>query len=294
MPISPNQFLEIIPRGKNIDHYKKLGYNFEKGESIIITPEELPTGSKVIIDVECDCCGKNRKVENKTYNNSLKKHGGKYYCLDCYNHENDLKEYRQQKIEDGVWKAYGTNNVFQSEDIKVKIKETLLNKYGEDNPLKVDSIKKKVEETNMEKYGAKVALNNQEIHKKAQESLYKHGTQKCSSQQYNLYQLILENIECDECELNKPVSLCFADIHIKFDEILIDIEYDGSYWHQDKQRDRRRDEVFKKYGYKILRIKARREVPSLEQVKEALNVLISTDKIYYELVMSDYIENNKT
>ena len=47
-------------------------------------------------------------------------------------------------------------------------------------------------------------------------------------------------------ELNYVLSSLFLDIIlIVNDEIKIDIEYDGNYWHKDSQKDRRRDEYVK-------------------------------------------------
>ena len=41
------------------------------------------------------------------------------------------------------------------------------------------------------------------------------------------------------------------DIALFINQNKIDIEYDGWYWHQDKQKDIVRDNLIKRQGYKI-------------------------------------------
>ena len=50
-------------------------------------------------------------------------------------------------------KKYGVDNVFESEEIKDRIKKTIIEKYGVDNPLKSEEIKEKIKRTLLEKYG---------------------------------------------------------------------------------------------------------------------------------------------
>ena len=146
-----------------------------------------------------------------------------------------------------------------------------------------------MEETNLRKYGYKVALNNPDVYAKAQETLLLHGTQKCSSQQFSIYKMIKEYYEdAEECILNKPISRCSADISLRLKGILIDIEYDCDYWHKDTQADRRRDEFFKKQGYKILRIKSRRSIPTIEEIDEVIQILLNSTFKYKEIIMPDY------
>ena len=289
MSLVPNQIIKIIPRNSNIKYYKELGYTFEKGEEIQISPEELPKGSKVKIDVICDCCGKIYTIENKSYIKHIKTHNGHNYCKDCYDKSSELKEYRQSLIEQGVKGKYGVDNIFQAKETKDKIKETLLEKYGVDNPLKCPEIKGKVEQTNLKKYGYKVALNNPEIYAKGQQTMLLHGTQKCSSQQFEIYNMIKDYyLEAEECILNKPVSKCSADISLKINDISIDIEYDCSYWHTDTKADRRRDEFFKTQGYKILRIKSKKLIPTIEEIDKCIKILLNTNYLYKEIIMPDY------
>jgi len=52
-----------------------------------------------------------------------------------------------------VQEKYGTNNVFQNEDIKQKIKQTTINKYGVENVMQLDEIKQKLFDNTVAKHG---------------------------------------------------------------------------------------------------------------------------------------------
>jgi very-short-patch-repair endonuclease len=92
----------------------------------------------------------------------------------------------------------------------------------------------------------------------------------------------------DQCYLNYQLSDLSLDCVVNINDCKIDIEYDGIYWHQDYQKDRRRDEFVKSCGYKILRIKSDRHIPALEEIKEKINVLVNTDKQYQEILVQKY------
>ena len=66
----------------------------------------------------------------------------------------------------------------------------------------------------------------------------------------------------------------------------IDVEYDGWYWHKDNQeRDKRRNYKLLSLGYKILRIKAKREMPTKDDIKNAVNELLNNNKHYIEIIL---------
>ena len=96
---------------------------------------------------------------------------------------------------------------------------------------------------------------------------------------------MLKDIYVD-CELNYLVSNCFLDCLVVVNDIRIDVEYDGEFWHQDKQKDRKRDEFLKSLGYKILRIKSAHNIPSIEELKNAIDILVTTNKKYTEIQLS--------
>ena len=73
---------------------------------------------------------------------------------------------------------------------------------------------------------------------------------------------------------------------INIDNIKIDIEYDGLYWHSDKQKDRRRDNFVKSKGYKILRVLGNKkdEMPTEKCLLESVEALLN-GRNYIEIVM---------
>lgn len=292
MSLKPNQIIDIKPYGSNIKYYKSLGYKFSQGDTIQVPAELLPK-CKIKVKIICDVCGCEYEMEYKAYLNGLKSHNGKNYCINCFNNNPEVLKEREEKKMAGVQRIYGVNNVFQASEIKEKIQATRLNIYGVKNPMQNYEVQEKMAQTNLKKYGYRVALNNADIYAKAQESLYLHGTQKCSQQQYAIFELLKEyyDSEMTECVLNKPVSSCSADISLCFTDCNIDIEYDGSYWHQDKQKDRRRDEVFKSFGYKVLRIKGSKTIPTLYELTTAIENIRKGTHSYAEIILKDYNNN---
>jgi rubrerythrin len=69
-----------------------------------------------------------------------------------------------------VKEKYGTDNAFQSEIIKQKIKETNLKKYGCENPAQNEEVKKKYMNTQKERYGG-TGLAGKETKQKAKDTI---------------------------------------------------------------------------------------------------------------------------
>ena len=82
--------------------------------------------------------------------------------------------------------------------------------------------------------------------------------------------------EYEDCEINYPVSWFNLDCYVKINDVNIDVEYDGWYYHQDKMRDIRRDNFVRKQGYKILRVKSNNDdtLPSREQIDAKIQMLL--------------------
>ena len=91
-----------------------------------------------------------------------------------------------------------------------------------------------------------------------------------------------------QVEKNAHFSSLFLDCLIEINGIKIDIEYDGQYWHQDTQKDIRRDKFIQSNGYKVIRIKSNHKVPTIEELYEKINLLINSDRYYEEIILDDY------
>lgn len=303
----PNQQIEIRWSTTNVEHYKSKGYNYTKfGDSFLVRAEDLMSGCKTKIKVECDCCHKICETDNRNYLISMKLHNGHYYCRSCCQKSKETL----QKTKETLIERYGVDTLFKSEDIQQKIKDTNLHRYGVDNPFKSEEVRNKIKESFIARYGvehpSKVesiiektkttfaekgvgqGFANKEILKKAQEALANSGKVLTSKPQRELFELLQEQYpEALECILNKPCSTLNLDIALNINGILIDIEVDGEYWHQDLQKDRKRDEVVKKYGYKILRIRYQHKLPDIQVICNGIKKLITTSHNFYQIEIKD-------
>lgn len=183
---------------------------------------------------------------------------------------------------------YGVDNPMQNKEIVEKLKNNMIEKYGESNVMRIPQFREKIEKTCEERYGGPCSFYSEEIREKARQTMQNNGTVATSSQQLKIYELLQSAFSDCEIELNKQVSHCSLDISLNYNDVLIDIEYDGQYWHQDAQRDRRRDEIIKTYGYKVLRIKSRRLVPTLDQLKTKIIDFANSTHSYSEIILEDY------
>lgn len=131
-----------------------------------------------------------------------------------------------------------------------------------------------------------------QLRSKIFETMYKNGTVPTSTQQTDVYNIIKKRYS--NVELNYPFNKFSLDIFLLYNNIKIDIEYDGWYWHQDSQRDRRRDEYLKSQGFKIFRIRSGKKLPTEEQLFETIDKLINTDRKYTEIKLDDWKEGEVT
>lgn len=195
-----------------------------------------------------------------------------------------------QKRENTVLKKYGCENVFQSDEIKDKIKTTIMDKYGVNNISKSEEIKDKRKETLLKNYGVEYPLQSKEIQQRAINTLCENNSIATSSQQIKIFNSLQQEYPNYSITLNKPCLNLILDIELVDDNgQKIDIEYDGWYWHKDKIKDRRRDEVLKKQcGYKILRILSGTQIPEIIELKEKIDSLLNTDKKFATIKLSDW------
>lgn len=332
-----NQLVEIPWTQTAQKYFGDLGYSFKKGETIQVSPEELPKGSHRIVTAVCDCCGKEIQIQYKQYLMRIKKHDGQYYCKDCfgksknaqqvkqektkntclkrYGVDNPMKDVKvQERLNETLKERYGTNNLMELSETRQKIKETCLNKYGVENVLsllenqdkskraiqekygaekafQVKEIREKAKETSRLKYGVDYALQNEDVRKQAQETLAKSGKVPISKPQKAIFDLLQKHYQ--NCFLNYPESMLSLDCAVFLDSVKIDIEYDGWYWHQDQQKDIKRDRVVQKMGYKVLRIKGSSNIPKEEELLSQINELINSDQNYKEYWLDDYKQLKK-
>lgn len=232
-----------------------------------------------------DNVSKTKEVKEKLHslcieNNAIKRiqeHLVKHYHI-----QNIMElEKTKEKIKSTMIAKYGVEHPKQSKEIIEKEKLSNLDKYGYENVAQVPEIKEKMKQTCLKKYGVEYSLQSSEVRNKIMQTLLKHDNVPTSSQQIMLYDILVELY--GNCKLNYPCGNNFLDCVIEYNGIKIDIEYDGWYWHQNKQRDRRRDEFVKSQGYKIFRIVGSHKIPDTKIIQESIEELISTDKTFIRI-----------
>ena len=293
---------EIIPmtwHPMNRKPYEEKGYVFTGFKTIfypkVVDVVDCSSGAK--IPVQCDYCG---MIYYPTVRNYEKVHnrGEKDCCVSC----------KGKKIKKTVQERYGVNNVVYLETVREQMKETCMKRYGTESPLENDSIYQKTKEsvyvhygvdncskvpevvrkreaTMREKYGYNYPLQNEEILKRSRETLYKNGSCPTSKKQIDLSKMLKEMY--GNCELNYPCDKISLDCMLTIKGIKFDVEYDGWYWHKDKQNeDKRRDYFVESKGYKVLRIIAKKDIlPTKEQIEKEIKFLLTTNKKFSKIVL---------
>lgn len=187
----------------------------------------------------------------------------------------------KQRQQEGVFAKYGVYHPKQSEEIKAKERQHNLDKYGYEYVAQVPEFKEKMKATCLERYGVECGLSSDKIRAKGVLTLLERGDVYTSKQQIELCEIL--KAEYGNCELNQPCGRFSLDCVIVVNDIRIDVEFDGRYWHQDKQRDRRRDEVVKSKGYKVFRILSDKKLPTIEQIREKIDFLTTTQYKFTQL-----------
>lgn len=262
----------------NIKHYLKLGYSCNNGDILEVFSYEVPKNKKQKIIVKCSECGEEKIISagQYLYKNKI------VYCKKCI----------QKHREETVLKKYGCKNVFQLEEIQEKQKSTILEKYGVENVFQLDEIKEKSKETLISKYGAdhpmRVKKIAEEVTKKSFETIYKNGSQSCSSEQKHIFEII-------GGELNYLFESFWLDIFFKNDNIYL--EYDGSghdisvKYHKISEEDFKKKEIIR---YKLLKSRGLKEIQiiSRKDILPADDILLNMVNVSFDVLknnLSDYI-----
>ena len=233
-----SQEIEMQWVARNRKRYQKLGYRYTKlFDTFMVKAYDLPKGSDKYVKVNCDYCGKEYKQQYKHQYN----HKGTDCCKSCWN----------TKMKESMYEKYGVCYALQSKDFIEKYEKTCLDKFG-----------------------CKKHLSSSVVREKINLAYYNNGTCPTSKPQivvYNMLKQIYGN-----CELNKPCGNSLLDCVVEVNGIKIDVEYDGWYWHKDKQEeDKRRNYFLIKNGYKVCRFRANYAIPTIEQIKNAVDYLLS-------------------
>lgn len=259
--MTKSEDLMVNITSRNVTYYRNKGYECNVGESIMIKLEDINPISPIKEIRICDYCGQEYTKRHDNHVVTFNRFG-KDVCPSCYRNNSEIKKIIQQRREETFIEKYGVSNPSFVPEIVEKISQTTFEHYGVYNASQSEEIKKKQEETMMKLYGARKALQVPQFQEKFVKTMCEGHTVKTSSQQKKCYEMFIQH--GFNAVLNYPVSSCSLDILITLEnEIKIDFEYDGLFWHdaEQKKKDRKRDEFLKSQGYKIFRVESDKGVP---------------------------------
>jgi hypothetical protein len=211
-----------------------------------------------------------KEVKQRTISTNKKEYGGVGFSS---------KEL-SKKSEDTIEKVYGERNIMKTKEGLNRYVNGVMKNLNIDNPMKDPEIAKKSGDSNKGKPSKLKGKDYIEIHgeEKAKELIEEKrfsGAEACSKMgpeyisipQKELYYMVKEIFP--EAILQYPIFGYCLDIAIT--DLKIYLEYDGSYWHNE-EKDKIRDGIMEKLGWKKLRFKDR--IPSKEELFFELNNLI--------------------
>lgn len=206
--------------------------------------------------------------------------------LDSVGVKTSISEWRLHQITNNRIQV----NNYNYDKINLKIIDGFINRKT--NKLNTDAILEltcsdcqKEFQTTFNGYKSKLKYNKNILCNKCSHKVkfLKHNKKvKSSKQQRKICRLI-------NAKLNFKISGIYTDMALIKEKIII--EYDGWVWHGNKNqqnKDRRRDEFIKSKGWKILRIKGNKLVPTKTEIEEKIQGLITTNHKYDEIIMSDW------
>lgn len=261
-----NQFVTLNWHPRNKSRLESLGYEYTGiGTSVLVKLEDVSRGSKVCVRVVCDYCG---KEYTKKYKDYWSQHSNDCdCCIDCV----VKKRIETDRI------RYGGASPACSKDVVDKARKTMVERYGVERALQVPEFLEKSKNTLIKNYGVESPAKSPAIMSKILSSCYKNGTTPSSVPQMGVFN-ILQKIYGGDCvKYNYPVENVACDCLVSHRGFLIDVEYDGKYWHQAREvQDRRRNYFLTKRGYKVLRIKAndKDSLPDERSIVDAIDYLV--------------------
>ena len=285
----------LKPKGKAATYYKNLGYNWLKGENITVPICDLQIHSNMPVQCMCDYCHATFTMTYNTYNRAINSIVSKLACEQCGHTKNtevlmitygvknisQIPGITEKKIHTNILK-YGMLYT-QTDECKQKVINTDIQKYGTPFHALNDAVQQKKINTNMFRYGSSNPFGNSNVKEKIINTKYKNGLVATSKQQEYICKLY-------HMTLNYPIkkwNVDMADLENKFVT-----EFDGGgHFLQVKlgtmtldefeQRERVRELMIKREGYKMMRIISRKDyLPS----DEILLHMLLTAKQYF----SDY------
>lgn len=251
---------------------------------------ELQPSTNARVEVVCDYCG---CKYYSTYHNFYIRKNKKHCCKNCVGIS--AKATNKNK--------YGVEHYSQTDECKEHKKKVMLEHYGVENPSQVPEIQQKKKETNLKKFGTEwYVISNQfkennikefgvenpmqshKIREKAAKTITANKKYPTSKEE-NKFVKNLQNIFGEEyCLVGKYCRRYILDCLLIIDDVLIDVEYDGWYWHQLKQEsDAERDNYLISQGYKVLRFVSKGTMPDKELIVNCVQTLVNTKQNFIQI-----------
>lgn len=135
-----------------------------------------------------------------------------------------------------------------------------------------------------EKYGEENPSKIPEFLAKSRNTSFLNGTTPTSLPERQIIQMLIDLYGKDSCIPGYPVDRISLDCLLIINNVKIDVEYDGKYWHNGREDyDRKRNHWLISQGYKVLRIlgNVKDELPSIDRLREEVEYLINGHNIGY-------------
>lgn len=156
----PNQVFNIRVNASSIKHYQSKGYeNLTMNCFCDVKAEDLSSGSKISVKMQCDYCG---KIFEKVFGKLLGQRSviNKDSCFECF-------PLKQKEV---IQEKYGCDSVTELETFKEKSKTTNLRKLGTENAMSSKQTQRKFRATMQHRYGCDYAQQNPQIRAKTEQT----------------------------------------------------------------------------------------------------------------------------
>lgn len=200
---------------------------------------------------------------------------------------------QSQIVKEKSANTWNKKDVSELQEIQSKKKQTCIERYGVENPAKCDEFVEKAKSTCLERYNGKSSQCDPNIRKKSFETMLAHDNLPSSKPERALIELLKTIYGEDKCKEHFILDKICFDCLLTINGINIDVEYDGWYWHKNKQdKDKNRDFYAQRRGYKVLRIISNETIPTKAQIEYAVNYLTNTQHNRYKINLIDIKEED--
>lgn len=281
--------IEVVPRNKR--RFPDWGFDdVSVGDIVNVPISRLSPQSAFFVDVRCDYCSKIFRSRLYAYRNNKAR---SFFDTDC------CQECKQLKIEETMMAKYGVKSSLLLPEVQDKIKTTCLEKYGVEYPMFCADFQEKAEATMLQKYGVRHNMESEELRDKIKETLLRrYGVEHALQYPAFLEKALQKNQSIGvsapqremferikqlgyQCKLNYACGCFFYDVAVFCGDMMLDIEYDGYWWHKDRiDKDKERDRTTVNNGWKVIRFRPGErcnDIPTSEQIQHAINVALHTD-----------------